>query len=382
MTWAVIIRKGLHFNYTLASILYDKWGSKTNQDIIICDDWDQGYTQAKSKGHQRALFVDSGTIFVDWNRWKELMSKYPHRGLIAHIIWKPGQHPYLDQQCWFMDLNKLNLKTGVKVKYPFPIRSEKNVHDDYTPLCIMPGREIVEHSVDNFGQNLIAQQMSYGLPIVNWNNSAREIKTFSYQREGFANEIFSEYINLAETQLWVLNNENISQAGIEKLLCPGSGLFWVLNIVNDATKKVTVIDVSRTQIEFCKELWSRWDGEDYGSFAWEFIKKNNLKHFELDIANLSPMERLKLRKAESFIPYVNLKFQNLISGIDNFSRRWTDAKTHKNFSATVGNLVEWVVQNNGLRDHDLLWASNILDYKWTMIDTPWEICEKFKELIK
>jgi hypothetical protein len=44
--------------------------------------------------------------------------------------------------------------------------------------------------------------------IVNWNNTARSIKQFSYD-DPTPHVWFAEYIELAENQLWVLNNESI-----------------------------------------------------------------------------------------------------------------------------------------------------------------------------
>jgi len=39
MTWTVIVKQGRQINLTLGTILFDKWGTKTHQDIILCDEW-------------------------------------------------------------------------------------------------------------------------------------------------------------------------------------------------------------------------------------------------------------------------------------------------------------------------------------------------------
>jgi hypothetical protein len=41
---------------------------------------------------------------------------------------------YLDDQCWFMNINKFEVDdfTVTKVNHPLPIRSDQNLHDDYT----------------------------------------------------------------------------------------------------------------------------------------------------------------------------------------------------------------------------------------------------------
>ena len=100
----IVIRKGSNLNLTLATVLYDGWGQSTGQDVIVCDDWAQGWIQTNGP----TLFIDSGTVFTDWNKWQELLGQYPHQGMIAHLIWHPSQHLCLDQQCWMIDTSQFD----------------------------------------------------------------------------------------------------------------------------------------------------------------------------------------------------------------------------------------------------------------------------------
>lgn len=380
-TWTVIVRRGNNLNVTLSTIWFDKWGASTKQETIIVDEWKDGVDRAIEKGHKSALFVDSGTVFVDWPKWKSLLDNYPHKGLIAHIIHHPGQFPYLDQQCWFMDLT-LDINSVEVVTYPTPLRSDKNLHDDYTPLWVKPGTGSVTHPATLFGQTLIAQQLNRGNEIVNWTSAARDLKRFCYKELDF--DIFRDYINLAENQFWIFNNESIDIVDKEKIVCPGSGLFWILNIVSPLTKQVQIVDISLTQIEFCKKLWAEWTGVDYGSFVVDFINLHALEHYELDIANLSPVERLKLKNQSFLRDYINNKFQSILDqvGLDQsrFREKWISARTSKMLTVEKGNLVEWVIDN--IKDQDHLWASNILNYKWTMLHTTESRANQFREMIK
>ena len=325
------------------------------------------------------MFVDSGTVFIDWPEWKKLVDKYPHRGLIGHIIWRPGTHPYLDQQCWFMDIKKFKFNNRLYVNYPKPIRSDRNIHDDYTPLWIKPGNEMVSHEVDNFGQELIADQFSYGLPVMNWNNESRQLKVFIY-RDTDVDAIFRQYVDLAESQLWILNNEPIKIMNTESLVCPGSGLFWILNIVSSKCRDIKIVDISETQTKFCKELWEHWDGTNYGEFTYEFIKKHHVKHYQLDRTDFTELEILKFKSSSKLIPYINDKFSQLVAEIPNFSDAWNQAKIQKTVSIFRGNLVDWVLEKNS--DYDNLWISNILDYKWTLLHTNFDQSQKFLKLVK
>lgn len=383
INWAVIVKRGEHLNITLSTIYYDKWGAKTKQQVLIVDDWNTGMELAKQQGHTHALFVNSGTVFVDWNEWKKLLDNYPHKGLVAHVIHHPGDMPYIDEQCWFQDLD-LELHGPEMVSYPEPVRSKQNLHDDYTPLWIKPGNRAVTHRADQFGQNLIAQQLNRGWEIVNWTPLARELKRFIYSSPDFS--LFAEYTNLAENQLWIFNNEAIDILHQQHIVCPGSGLFWVLNCVDPVTQQIDIVDISDCQIEFCKELWNRWSGVSYADFVIDFLTKHRPRHFEIDQANLSPMERLKFKNPVHLHQYIDRRFREILQsvGLDQsqFTQLWTQATKTKTVNIQKGNLVDWVIDKKISAGHQAVWISNILDYKWTLLHTTEQRSKKFQELMK
>jgi hypothetical protein len=376
----IVVKNGPDLNLTLAGIMFDKLGTKLKQNIIVCDTWVEGFEKAKLSQFKSALFVDSGTVITDWTKFAEILLSYPHHGLVAHLIWHPGQNLCLDQQCWFMDLDKFDSNdfTAILVEHPAPQRSKQNIHDNYTPLWVTPDNSTtVEYTVDGFGQGLVARQLGQNLGIVNWNNAIRDIKHFKYQSSNILDK-FSDYIHLAETQLWVLNNETITATTNTNLLMPGSGLGWMLNIIQPSVKQIQIVDISRTQIEFCHKLWTTWDGNDYGNFAWQFIEQNQLTHYELDRANLSPIERLQLKARSKFVKHVNDYFSDIMP--DNFVELWTRAQQTKTVNITNNNLVTWAL-NNDTQQFDSIWCSNILDYKWTLLHTTADQCNQFKTKI-
>jgi len=382
----VVILKDKDLNATLASVEYNQWGQKTNQPIIICDSWHQGFAQAKLDGHVNALFVRSGTVFLDWEKWTTLLDYYPNQGLIAHIIWHPGQQLYLDDQCWFVDLNKFvadDLLSHV-ITHPVPIRSEINIHSDYTPLWVRPGNNEQSYFANNFGQGLISRQLNNRHIISNWNNLFRDLKFFCYSNVDVDLEInkkFKDYLELAENQLWVFNNEELTLTTNAKLITPGSGIFWMLNIIQPDVQEIEIVDISQVQINFCNELWSNWDGTEYGEFVWNFIKRYNLKHFEIDQANLSKIDRIKLRNPVNFKLYVNQKFDQLLTKhqISNFKTRWLEAQQCKTLKITCGNLVHWLLDHPDMISNT--WTSNILDYKWTKLKTSHSDCKKIQSIL-
>lgn len=385
MTYTVVILNGPELNATLAGIEYNRWGQQTNQSIIVCDSWTEGFKQALNQGYTQALFVRSGTIFLDWDEWKTMLNNYPHQGLVAHLIWNLEPYPYIDDQCWYADLTKFDVDdlSITDINSCCPTRSDKNLHDDYTPLWIKSSTGTTTHTVTHFGQGLIAKQLNNKRVVSNWTNQARDLKFFCYPNTDVKNKIqskFSEYLTLAENQLWVFNNEQFSISNQETLVTPGSGLHWMFNIIQSNIQRVHIVDISKTQIAFCDKLWKHWNGQDYGSFTWNFIKENQLIHYEIDQADLSTVDRLMLKKPGRFIEYVNNKFDQTLAtyNIKFFHIMWQQAKLSKQLTTTNDNLIQWILRHPEEKNN--LWASNILNYKWTKLNTSFADYEKFKNL--
>lgn len=381
MAWPTIVLNGPLVNQTLSTIKFDKNGESTNQEIFICENWVDGYNWAKNNNHNMALFVKSGTLIADWIKFCELVNAYPHNGLIAHLIWHPDDRLYLDDQCWFMNIKNFDVEDFLldMVTHPLPIRSEKNLHDDYTPLWVKSTSEqTIQYKVTNFGQGLIARQLSNNRPIVNWNNSIRDLKYFQYNNTVDLTK-FQDYKNIAENQLWIFNNEPIIVVKKQKLVSPGSGLSWIVNIIDSATNEIQLVDISRIQIKFCQELWNNWNGDNYGEFVWNFIKSNDLIHYQFDNPNLTTLDRLKLKSPKKFVEYVNTTFANIV--VSDFKKQWQLAKETKIVKFCNDNLINWVL-NNKIDLYDDIWCSNILNYKWTLLHTTAEQYTKFQEKLK
>lgn len=369
----VVIRRGKHLNQTLATVNYDGWGQNTLEKIILCDTWQEGWTQT----HGITLFIDSGTVFTDWNEWKELLRRYPHQGLIAHLIWHPGQLLHLDEQCWLIDTTQFDIAdlAAVAVSHPEPIRSIKNMHDDYTPLYVRPGTNNIKYAVNGFGQGLIARQLKNGRDIVNWNHRARTIKHYCYAD---TLDLFSKYNELAEHQLWVLNNQTTKISRANRLITPGSGMLWMLNVIQPTLTNLQIVDISNTQIDFCQQLWNTWNGVNYGEFAWNYIQRNQLTHFEIDLADITDSQRNEFKNYKQFVTHINQQFQSTLDqhNVINFTELWNQSRD-KTVNCINANLINWVLDHKQeLTSTDAIWCSNITEYRWTLLhNTDQELAE-------
>lgn len=379
-----VIKDGPHFAKTFASVRFDRNGAQTNQPIIKCTTWHEGWLKAVEQLYTHAVFIDSGTVFIDWNTWKADLVKYPNKGLVAHIVWHPGEQPYIHDQCWFAQLSLLtdNCFKASTATYAAPVRSEDNIHDDYTPLYIQPGKSEPEtHTVTEFGQSLIANFLNQNRGVVNWHRRMREHKMYLYSNEPTAKQRWNnsqeQYYEIAENQLWVLNNEPVRLLSGKHQLMPGAGVYWLLNIIQPHTQSLKILDISKTQVQYCRALWERWDGSDLGGFASEFVKHNQLTHIEFDNTEMSAEERMRLRSPRHMREYVNTAFDKVCRdfGIWEFETLW-QRRHSVEFEAQQGDLVEYVNRKT-LGDVDSVWVSNILDYKWTLLKNEHSVVSEF-----
>jgi hypothetical protein len=356
-----VILDGTYKNLSLASIRFEKFGSLTKYPIIECTSWVEGFLKAQDYSH--IVFLSSGTVFTDIEKFINMLNNYPHQGLIGHIT--DNGNFSLHPQCFLLETKLFTVDDFNVADYDVSvIRSDKNIHHDYTPLWLRPGTEIKHYNGRDFGERLIAAQLSRGYIVVNWNNSIRQFKQYLYTSEQADAYIQSQqdYFDLAENQLWVLNNETIEAAPKHKhLVCPASGLFWMLNLINTKIESIDLVDISRPQLQLAKELLDKWDGVDYGTFVYDFIKRNQIVHYNLENPNLSKQERVLLLKRSVFVNRVNTIFAQHMP--EDFSIRWQKDKT-KQIKFYNQDIIDFLKTASGEFD---IWLSNILNYKYTML---------------
>jgi hypothetical protein len=358
-------------NLTLTSLMFDYYGKATEFSVITADSWRSGYNMARAQGNTHALFVSAGTVFTDLKAFLQQLENYPNYGLVGHIV-DPLNHDafWLHQQCLYLDLSlfdadDFDIQDFNSVK---PVRSTANIHDDYTPLWLKPSTITTHYIGKRFGERLIAKQLSAGRPIVNFNQSLRQYKTYCYKQENVDQYLTDqeEYIKLAENQLWIFNNESYQIYNVhDTLICPASGLYWMFHLVASKIQTIKLVDISRPQIQFAKKLWEEWNGSDYGQFVSDFIKQNNIKHFNLEDPNISKLDRIKLLKPSTLIDRVNATFEKQcqLHNIQDFAVKWQKIK-NKNVNFYNRDIVDFLLEDNKQSD---VWLSNILSYKYTLL---------------
>ena len=382
---SLIVKRGPNLSLTQSTIRFDQYGSPTGLQEIVCDSWQEGYQLAKQTDNHLALFIEAGTVFVDIEEFLADINNYPHQGLVGHII-DPltSDYFYLHPQCFLIDLDIVELEDfeiGDFISRPVK-RSSENNHDDYTPLWIT-------YNVGNnhtwqgkqFGERIIARLINDGRIVSNFSNGLRKNKIFLYPNEPKKKEIWLEqqqkYLGIAKSQLWILNNEPTPIGSNTDLITPASGLCWLTNLVNKKVKTITLVDISQSQLDFAKELLASWNGKNFGNFVFDYMKQNKILNFMLDNVSLTKEEKLNMLKTGQFQTYLNTKFEEQLP---NFTDQWSEAKT-KTVNIVNADVIKWLPSQQIAEPTDI-WLSNILDYKYTLINNTDKELDDFQTCLK
>ena len=179
------------------------------------------------------------------------------------------------------------------------IRSEENVHDDYTPLWIKPGQE-QEYTLDflDFGTQVLYKFLEHGHQLININQDIRARKHYLYPDyneqklvdlftnwtrpekeiplQHFYDNIQYHFDNYDRT-VYVLNSEDVISTSPIKIdhysgVCGGLKAVGILN--NQGFHEntcVSLFDISQPAVDYQQYLVNEWDG-DFDNYLTVFEK--------------------------------------------------------------------------------------------------------------
>jgi len=167
-------------------------------------------------------------------------------------------------------------------------RHSKDIHDDYTPLSLMPTQESTVCTPLVDGWNFINVSLENDLTVYNFHPKIRESKQYIYpsqSAEALAKQLswIQNIVEYAPTCVFLWNTENYLDLKYVKLKEPITKLYSVAasfkpNMIlhhfgfTDETE-VIFYDYSKPALAFKKLLLTQWNGEDYPSFIkWALSK--------------------------------------------------------------------------------------------------------------
>ena len=382
---AVVVLKDQHYAKTLATIKFDRYG-KSNLSIpplVTVNTWVEGFGQCWTQGYQRVLFVRSGTVFEDFVEFCQLLDAHENQGLIGHILHWPNKdmYPMIHDQCFYADLQLFTAK-DLKESGNWPLAdiSADNVHDDYTPLWVA---HTCGHAsaTGNFGSGLIASMLDKKLKVVNWTSTARAFKAFLYPGQELDLIKFRQrqtpYEERITNHMWITNNEELYPVLGTQFVGPASGAAWWLNLCRPETQSATLIDISYRQLDFARWMVDTWNGSNWGEFVVMYMFRNRVMHFTLDRNDVDAIQLLREKKLAQYInQWVEQQLPRF--GITDLEQAWKQARIKKIQMLNL-DLISWVLEHGPT---DGLWASNVSNFKYALLNHSWEDIEKFNKVTK
>ena len=137
-------------------------------------------------------------------------------------------------------------------------RAQENIHDNYTPLKLMPGDGTEEVDTKMFGWNIIHESLKNNLPVLNLPVNLRKQKTFVYP------EVKPEKFAKLADALW--NMPVIDQDGQQKWFIQGLARKW--GVVIDEPKQAKNLG---TIFLFNTEFYV-WEPEPFNYYDWSDLK--------------------------------------------------------------------------------------------------------------
>ena len=192
-----------------------------------------------------------------------------------------------------------------------------------------------------------------------------------------ANKFLSQEFNAYNTHvthaLWVLNNhpEQIKFWPHYKFVAPASGTMWMLQIINPVVDEIKLYDISTTQVDFANALLNNWDGDNYGRFTVDFIKKHNVKNVHICQSFGSYQEYLDtINNDVKLEKIINERFFMVMP--NNFAKQWQQNKLKK-ITILHDNILNHINQSD-----EFVWCrGNCINYKYTLLNTTDDLLEKF-----
>tara|TARA_B100000780_G_scaffold230663_1_gene170418 strand:+ start:1574 stop:2836 length:1263 start_codon:yes stop_codon:yes gene_type:complete len=162
---------------------------------------------------------------------------------------------------------------------------------------------------------------------------------------------FDEYCKMIEHTLWIFNNEMIKLK--TDVHMTGGGVHWMFQKGN-----VNIFDISKTQVAFIDSLLQNWDGENYGQFVYNFITKNKVLHFHVNLNEEQNSNKDLILNKNEFITKINENFEMLKNKYDP-NWQWNPENVKVNNGDLISQL-STVYLGKAL-------VSNIFDFKYYFV---------------
>jgi hypothetical protein len=194
--WAKEVTKNIS-DYTISN-LFNK-----GKSLVQSENEDEMLRYASQNNYKHAVVFSTGTEFVNGDNFFNEVDKLIETDyfLYGHILDRKTEYYELHHQCYLINIEKYTLlgqpiigdvTLGNPLTTTMPVRSEENIHDDYTPLWIKSGSVTTKYNHRLHGWNIINCALENRHTINAWPESIRQHKMYYYPENI---TLFNERIN-------------------------------------------------------------------------------------------------------------------------------------------------------------------------------------------
>jgi hypothetical protein len=257
---------------------------------------------ATNRGHKWAVVFSTGTEFINGTAFFDAVLNLIKQDffIAGHILDRFDAYYELHHQCYVINLEKYkNLgcpaigqqDLGSKHIQIIPLRSDDNIHDDYTPLTVDHGshvREEYQHKCH--GWNILSLAFDNKENVLVFNNSIRNNKKHFYPEspKDFNKELSWAYYRLTYCQREFVHKSNTEVVHIpikqyDQIITPASGI-WFTNYVSD-NARVVMYDYNRSSLDYWKSHVPSIKNVTYDFVLCDLLGKDNLADYINPIDN-------------------------------------------------------------------------------------------------
>ncbi len=361
-------------------------------------------------GKTWAIVMTPGTIIKEgfYESVRDFTSKAgPDIFMFAHLMDRKDKWFGIHPQCFIVNLalwNQLDRPPLIKratgkISVSKVIRSSENIHDDYTPTYLMPGRGTSEESPEIMGWHWIHKALESGLRVENIPSEIREKKLFLYPEQNQESllarlktekpdlhqdplsdhqEKVLDYLSVESTglmrKMFIFNTERVrnhyveyNMKKIDAFVGLPAGFFDFHTLYRHGFHEQTQLvyfDVNQKILDFKEKLLDQWDGKDYPSFVEKILRKYPEK-FNDSLLSILPKQGESHWRKELKLWGGEVRFADHLTRVKDLPRHFIKMDLIDDFSP----LIKVLEKMKSL--HIALWYSNCFNYTPGLASKNW-----------
>jgi len=240
-----------------------------------------------------AVVMSPGTEYINGTAFFDALEQLVTQDffIAGHVLDRTMYDAYyeLHHQCYVVNMRlykRLQSPTvGILEKHVShiqvePVRSLDNVHDDYTPIFVVPGTRKVGYANRCHGWNLLRLAFENNLPVLVFEDNIRNNKKHYYpenEQDFYKHKEYIEHkLDYCATEFVHTDNTEWTtgvSGSYEQLVLPASGTLY-LDLLD--TGRVVFYDYNQRALDYWKDNVPRKDGVEY-----VFVRTNLLEELSI-----------------------------------------------------------------------------------------------------